>query len=244
MQHPINTTAVKFCSRTAITLAILATAAAATSFAAVVTSLIRNDAVSDVHLEGEKCEKVSQSAREIDIRQVVVSNDATNLYVTMEVRGPVAANSDFREFYFWIDVNNGKGVGYVPYEPSTSYAAAYNPTYQAWTNFYADFRVYLSIDEEQQQTKLFQECAVDQCAGEPNGSYKSSLFSVSITGSEQVKNLVKFAIPFTSLKINSSTKQTIQLGFTTYFERQIGCNQSGEDDYPDWSEPALSYTIQ
>ncbi len=209
------------------------------------------DTRGDVHVEGESCQKVSESARAIDIRSVSITNDLRNLYVTIEVQGPIKTHQDFREFYFWIDTNGIAGSGYSPYRPFDGtfppyygYPYKYDPDSQAWTNFFADYRVYFSMDEDHQVVKLFQECAVDHCAKETGSSYKENYFAVSIAGSSENKNLIQFTVPLKNLKLEGAIGSSIQFGFTTYFERHIECEDSGEDDFPNWEAPAFRYQVQ
>jgi hypothetical protein len=148
--------------------------------------------------------------------------------VEMELAAPINTRLGYKEFYFWIDADPGTKKGYQPY----------NPDSVAWKNFYADYRIFASFNNDMRSgaSSAFvglQSCATSDCSKD-GGLISNSSISVRVQG-----NKIHFKWP-SHLVGESLTASKIKIGYTTYYEL-VQCN--GEDDAPQWGQPAYDIEL-
>jgi hypothetical protein len=132
--------------------------------------------------------------------------------------------SGYKEYYVWIDVNPGSRKGYQPYDPESV----------AWPDLYADYRIFYSLnannDDGSTRSKIAsQDCSATNCA-EDGGLYWDPAVSVDIIG-----KTVTLSWPVTRFPKMAAAKN-LKVGFTTYYEIGGACH--GEDDSPQWGRNA------
>lgn len=201
-------------------------------------SMVYIDTTNDVHFEN-KCKMDDVSG--IDMTTLTFSVEKNNLLVEMKVDGSILDLPGYREYYLWIDTNQGlKNSGFVPYDTTrlASDNFVYNADKHAWRDFFADYRVFFSVDNNgsQQQRKLFQTCSQDNCASDDSLFTSHTWFEI-----EKGEQLVRFHVPLDRIGISSSSiGRAIRVGATTFANRD-GC--SAEDDASNWGEQAIPFSL-
>lgn len=163
------------------------------------------------------------SFNETDLVGLSFKETSNEFIVTFKTVKEINLKSGYKEFYFWLDIDPGRSVGYQPY----------NPDSVAWPNMYADYRIFMSTDPNNYENKAItrialQDCSVSDCS-QDSGLYANASISAVIVGDTVVFSWPKTLLP------RLKAAQKIRFGATSYY--QIAqCN--GEDDFPQWGDPA------
>ena len=163
----------------------------------------------------------------VDIVKIAVQETAEELKFRFTMSRPILRNVSYREYYVWIDAVPSKlaGQGYSPYSPES----------QAWRGFFADYRVFLSLNANNYERRdiarlALQNCELNNCAID-EGLLPNSGLSFTIDDATVALTVKKKSIPkFTGLANTS-------IGVTTYYSL-VACR--GGYDFPQWGEKAFS----
>lgn len=185
------------------------------------------DLVKDVHhnINGF-CQDLST-----DIQNGVVVFESEYIHVEMNMTKDITLFPDgYREFYFWIDVDPKRKNGYAPYLPNDI----------AWKNFFADYRIFLSINSfsmDIQSSKVsfgLQNCKKSDCSKDLIVKQSYEKLQYHIKDSKITFKIHRSLLPeMVDLSLS-------QWAFTTYYQL-AQCN--GEDDYPQWGSKALKIKV-
>jgi hypothetical protein len=143
--------------------------------------------------------------------------------VTLQLVSPVSKMMGYKEYYFWLDVTHNTKKGYRPYMPDSA----------AWKNFYADYRIFYSVDANDRPpfVQPYEKVTVQKCLETDCSKDQGMLMNKNIQV-ETIGSSVIFRWPvgiFSDLDL----AKKIKVGYTTYFAL-MQCN--GEDDSPQWGE--------
>lgn len=206
------------------------------AFASAITSqavTINPDPIGDIHYEGDQisCLGMSTDIVRTEIKTVCENsneNCQSHYSVTITLSENFRTNRGYREYYFWVDVDPDKKIGYQPY----------NPYDVAWPDLYADYRFMFTVNANHDRfyeipSLKVQNCSRVNCA-QDEGMQNYKDLDLQIEG----KNITfKWPIGMIS-KLEKSRHWKV--GFTTYQESEDG-TCSGEDDAPQWGRKAYNF---
>ncbi|MBS1970994.1 MAG: hypothetical protein JSU04_11840 [Bdellovibrionales bacterium] len=184
---------------------------------------VKTDPVGDIDNSITACPDVGT-----DMVETSFSREGENFVATMKMSKNIDNTFGYKEYYFWIDVNQtdkkGHPVGYQPYDPESV----------AWPNMYADYRIFLSLDANNESHRAYpsvrmQDCAASDCSKDGGLRYEDNI-KVDIKGNEVIFTWPKSLVP----AIESAA--SLKVGYTTYYEIGGACH--GEDDSPQWGRNA------
>lgn len=196
-------------------LFILAFLTAATAKAA---DNIHTDPLKDVDHDLNICNDL-----QTDMIQNNFSAQDDKYVVTMTMSKNVQSDFGYKEYYFWVDVDPTRRKGYQPYDPESV----------AWPNMYADYRIMLQLDANNDEHKAYpavkiQNCTDSDCS-QDGGLHYADDVKVEIQGPNVIFTWPKTMIP------EMAAASTLRVGYTTYYDYSY-CN--GEDDSPQWGKNA------
>lgn len=150
--------------------------------------------------------------------------------VTLQLVSSVSKMMGYKEYYFWLDVTHNKQKGYRPYMPDSA----------AWKNFYADYRVFYSVDANDRPPFVhpYEKVTVQKCLETDCSKDQGMLINKNIQV-QTLDNSIVFKWPVGMLPDLDLAKK-IKVGYTTYFSL-MQCN--GEDDSPQWGESAYDVEL-
>lgn len=184
------------------------------------------DPAGDIDQQGVK--SMCMTGTQTDMIETTFSREGDNFVATMTMTEDIGLGRGYKEYYFWIDVNQkdkrGRPVGYQPY----------NPDSVAWPDMYADYRIFMSLDANNSEGRAYpnvrlQNCSESDCADDAGLRYTQDI-KVEIKGPKATFTWPKSLLP------DVEAAKSLKLGYTTYHE--IGyCH--GEDDAPQWGKNAI-----
>jgi len=178
------------------------------------------DPINDIHYNM----KGTCKFQETDILSTDISRSENDFTLVITTKENIKDEKNYREFYFWLDIDPSKHNGYQPY----------NPHSVAWPNMFADYRIFTSLTFNEDENKIDQRVAIQDCQTD-NCSIDSGLYSNQNISVTIKNNTVTFKWPSQLIpKLDSANK--FLLGITTYHQN-IFCN--GEDDSPQWGKNAF-----
>jgi len=181
------------------------------------------------NLHTDKAGDVDHSIKSMchDLQTDMVSNEFTRdgdkYVVKMTMAEDIQKDYGYKEYYFWLDVDPEKRKGYQPYDPESV----------AWPDMYADYRIFMSLDANNDDhiawpRIMSQDCIATDCSKDEGMRYADDI-KVDIAG-----KTVTFSWPV-GLFSKMDAAKVMKLGYTTYYEMGA-CH--GEDDSPDWGNRA------
>ena len=146
----------------------------------------------------------------VDLQTDIISTNLSRndgyFMVEMQMSQKIEKTEGYKEYYFWLDVTHDSRNGFQPYMPDDV----------AWPNFYADYRIFYSIDAKSPGNKYIsvrtQDCKEHYCGSD---DYLEVNKEVAV-GVDNDK--VYFVWPVGMFPEMEKAKQ-IRVGYTTYYEK-------------------------
>jgi len=216
-------------------LFVFAFLAAATAHAADAT---QTDPRNDVDNATTACPDL-----QTDMIKTSFSTTEDQFVVTMTMTNNIQQGSGYREYYFWVDVDPAKRKGYRPYDKMDYHT--YDANSMAWTDMFADYRIFMSLDGNNDARRAVPFVAMQRCTekadigsetdcARDNGLRRNSQITAEINGPEVTFKWPKTLIP------EMAAAKTLKVGYTTYYEYG---QCEGEDDSPQWGRPAWTVKL-
>ena len=192
---------------------------------------LKTDPIGDIHYQGLRstCFGMTTDIVKTEIKTLCESgNQSCRHSVSITLSESFKSNYGYREYYFWVDADPEKEIGYQPYNPSDV----------AWPDLFADYRFFFSVNANHNRYYDFpilkvQNCSTVDCAQD------SGMESYADLDLQIWDNKITFEWPSDMIPSLGNSRHW-KVGFTTYQESKDG-SCSGEDDAPQWGNKAYDY---